>query len=79
MLNVAPDATCAVVAVLDVLNPTIVNPLLVIVGATTEQLVACVAPLYTAAIVHEALVLLNVAPFALNVAVYVIAFFLVIA
>ena len=49
-------------------------------GAFTVHVVACVAQLYTAAIVHHVLVYqILSAQFALNVAVYVTAFLFVIA
>ena len=44
-VNVPPEANVDVVALELVLNPVIVKPLLVIVGAVTVQLVACSAPL----------------------------------
>ena len=55
-----------------VLNPIIVYPFLVIVGASTVHEVDCDAPLYVVAIVHDfAAVLESVAPFAFQFAVNV--------
>ena len=65
-----------------VLNHTNVGVLLhaVTVGASTVQLVSCVAPLYTSAKLHVLFaVLLNVDPFAFHFAVNVTATFLLCA
>ena len=60
------------------MNHTILQPLLVIVGASTVQLVACAVPLYVAANSHvEFVVELNVEPFAFHFAVNVTAAFFV--
>ncbi len=63
-----------------VLNHIIVHEFLVIVGASTVQLVVCAVQLYVAGNVHVLLlVLLNVAQFAFHFAVNVTAAFVVIA